>query len=267
MDNPLKRPDISSTFLPEDYVARKSEWRASLLAGALFIVVMGCVGAAFLVTNQRWESVRNEQALVSEEFEAERVKIEQLKRLEEQRSSMLEKAEITTALIERVPRSVLLAELVTRMPDDVTLLDIELSSRRIQATTGSSGQRGSAVRSLSGNVRVSDENKEEERPRVVAPRFEYTLVIQGVASRNNKIADYERSLRASPLLRAVDLRYIQPTQIDGSLLRRFEITARLRDDADAHQVALAREAKLKPFGEDPDDQPYVSVEPDLGPED
>src|SRR5690554_1039472 len=122
MRNPFLRPDMGGgSFLPEDYVARKAETRASLISLALFGIVLGGVVAAFFVTNRQWLSVRREQELINTLYTQEARKIEQLKKLEAQKAEMLAKAEVTTALVEKVPRSVLLSELTTRMPESITL--------------------------------------------------------------------------------------------------------------------------------------------------
>src|SRR6185436_1057254 len=126
----VKADQQGSSFLPQDYVARKAEMRANLICLGLFGVVMFCVVAAFFVTNRQWLQVRRNQQAITTQYTQEAIKIEQLKQLEKQKNEMMEKAEITTALIEHVPRSILLAELITRMPDDITLLELTLVSKR-----------------------------------------------------------------------------------------------------------------------------------------
>ena len=69
------------SFLPEDYVAKKSETRANLLCLTLFGVVMFAVIGAFFVTNRQWLSVRTEQETINKLYTQETMKIEQLKAL------------------------------------------------------------------------------------------------------------------------------------------------------------------------------------------
>src|SRR4051812_3058349 len=105
MSNPFSPVSpASNSFLPEDYVARKTETRVNVLILGLFALVLGGVVAAFVVTNQRWQALRQRQANVNEQCVLEGHKIEQLNALENQRAQMMEKAEITAALVERVPR-------------------------------------------------------------------------------------------------------------------------------------------------------------------
>lgn len=244
----FKRPDAGSQgFLPTDYVERKTESRFYALTLALFFTVMLAVVGAFLVTNQRWSSVRSDQRAINAQYEQAALKLEQLKSLEAQRTQMLDKARITTALLEPVPRSVLLAEMVTALPRGVTLLEVKLQSKRIRVAPAAAPDpkaKPAASRSLS-KPGVAAPTKPTEPPKVEPPRFEYSLTIVGVASDNNQVADYLRLLQQSPLLTSVELLYIAQTTLDTLDLRRFEIVARLRDDADPRQVGNAREVELE----------------------
>src|SRR5215813_10519693 len=111
------RADAGPSFLPEDYLLRKKERRSNMISLSLFCIVMFGVIAAFFVTSRQWNDVKTRQAKINTEYTAESKKIDQLNVLEAQKREMMEKAEITAALIERVPRSILLAEIINRMPE------------------------------------------------------------------------------------------------------------------------------------------------------
>jgi hypothetical protein len=247
---PTANPGAS--FLPEDYVSKRAAARANFVVLFLFVVVMFCVVGAFFVTNRRWESIRVEQQSINIQYTQEAKRIEQLKALEDQRGAMMEKAEITTALIERVPRSVLLAELITKMPEDLTLMEIVLKSKRIEpekekpAKPGAAGQiktlspagKAGAAKSGAKAVKAEDKKKaEEDKAAVSAPKFEFTLTITGVGRDNKAITDYFSSLKTSPLFKKIDLPYIKETVISESEYRKFEIVAVLDPSADARAVA------------------------------
>ncbi len=252
----LKRPSTehSGSFLPEDYIERKTASRATIIGLTLFGVVMFGVVGAFLVTNRRWNEITAEQRRIEVEFEQEKLKIDQLKSLEAQRAVMMAKAEVTAALIEKVPRSILLAELITRMPRDITLLDLELKSKRLDTQpkpSATPAQAGKAAAAKVRNLTAKDKGKAEkepETPRPQAPRFDFTLMLTGVAGNNNDIAEYLGQLQACPLLTAVELQYIKETIISDVGLRRFEILAQLRPDADAHDLIAVPVARLRPGG-------------------
>jgi Tfp pilus assembly protein PilN len=258
MRSPFARQpiDAGASFLPEDYVERRAELRANLLCLGLFGIAMFAVVGAFFFTNRQWLSVRTEQQAINVLYTQEAKRIEQLKVLEQQKADMLSKAEITAALIERVPRSVLLAEIVTRMPDDITLLEIRLESKRVvpvaatkpDAATSKTQQR---VRTLSGSVRGRTTEKPgdagkgaDAAQKVAPPKFEQTLTLVGVGRENTNVADYVAALKACALVRDVELKFIRETTIDKINLRRFEITAKLRDDADARKIEAPADLRL-----------------------
>lgn len=248
MVNPFKNSGAGGrSFLPADYVSRKAEVRMNFLGLALFAVVMLGVVGAFFVTNHRWTSIREQQKVIGVQYEQEAQKIEQLKTLETQRTQMMEKAEVTTALIERVPRSVLMAQLITTMPKDVTLLELTLKSTRLDTDAKvieTAKTKKPVVKPVSKDPKAAKgakggkpaEPPPEEKPKIRPPRYEYTLSIQGVAGVNNDIADYLAKLKASPLLEKVDLQYIKETTLNDMPMRRFEILASIRAEADARRM-------------------------------
>jgi len=234
------------SFLPEDYVQKKNELRTNFITLTLFGVVMFAVVGAFFVTNRRWQSVREQQLAINDQYQHEAQKIDQLKALEAQRQAMLEKAEITTALIEKVPRSVLLAELITRMPSDLTILDLKLQSKRIEPpkpqATPDKKVKTLASSQGKGQAAAKTEKPPEKEP-VRAPRFDFTLNLEGVAGVNNDISDYLSSLKNCSLLDRLELPYIQVTNIDNVELRKFSIQAGIAPSADARSMTATEVAE------------------------
>ncbi len=242
MSNPFaqpKQPDVGSSFLPEDYVSRKADGRANLLCLFLFGVVMVGVGSAFVVTNRQWKSVEEEHKAINTAYEQESKKIDQLKSLEGQRESMIERAEITTALVEKNPRSVLAAELVQRMPEGVTLLTADVKSKRVTVAPALesreagvkslSGSSGKSAKSSKSSKSKADKSTPPPTPKLQAPKFETTLVLTGVAGENQQIADYLQALKQCDVLDSVELAYIKETVMSDMTLRKFEIGAKLRE--------------------------------------
>jgi Tfp pilus assembly protein PilN len=266
MANPFRPHDTQgASFLPEDYVRRRAEMRANFISLGLFGVVMFGVIGAFFVTNRQWMTVRDEQQSVNEQYATEARKIEQLQQIEQQKTEMIQKAELTTALLEKVPRSILLAELITRMPQDITVLDLSLTSKRIvvdgapQAEKKTAKPRSGSISKAGSkdDAKASDKGKgpakpgdkaadpAADKPKVVAPKFEYTLKLDGVARANNDITDYLAALNACTLLEAVELTYIKAKVIDETELREFEITASIRAEADARSIEPISADKLE----------------------
>jgi Tfp pilus assembly protein PilN len=152
---------------------------------------------------------------------------------------MLQKAEVTTALIEKVPRSVLLAEIVNRMPQNITLESVDLKSKRINQTSSSKSPLGkpvATVKTLTGANGQATNVAQTEKTAVKPPTFEYTLTLIGVAVANSHITDYVSNLTDSTLLEGVDLSFIEDTVKNEVAMRKFQITARIKPDADARSI-------------------------------
>ena len=132
MLNPFQASQVKSTsFLPEDYVARRAQTRFTIAIMALWMIVMVGMGGAFWLINGAWKVLRTRQEGVSTEYAQESARLDQLKQLESQRAAIMGKADITAALIERVPRYAMLGELSLRRPADLKLDTFELKSTRI----------------------------------------------------------------------------------------------------------------------------------------
>ena len=235
---------VDSTFLPEDYVERKAERRTNLISVTLFVIVTMGVIAAFFVTNRQWNDVKHYQQAINVRYTQAAKDIEQLKVLEEQKQDLLEKAELTTALIEKVPRSILFSEMINRMPKNrIVLLEFELNSKRLDKPvvvrpikrTKKAAASGSGSKSKSLADKAVKEAQDAE-PTVKAPRFEIELAIVGVAPRHRDIAHYVAALQQCELIESVELKYSEATTIKEREMNKFRIEAKLRSDADARRI-------------------------------
>lgn len=236
----------AASFMPEDYVARTSERRANIMSTVLFSCVMGAVTLAFVVTNRTWSGIRAEQLAINEQYASEKKKIEQLESLEKERSKMLAKAEVTTVLLEKIPRSVLLAEVETKRPDSVAIEEFDLASKRIdpakeakaEASKAPPAPGKSGVKGLAPAAKKT-EPKKEEKPEVKPPRFESTVRITGLSRVYTDITDFAAAIQGCPLLEKVELVYIKDTTVDKTEFHKFEILAQIKTSADARALANA----------------------------
>jgi Tfp pilus assembly protein PilN len=230
----------SGGFLPEDYLKNKAAMRTNLIGVGMFLVVtLGVVGA-FFVTNRQWNDVRAYQASVNERYSTAAAEIEQLKELEVQEGELLDKAELTAALIERVPRTTLLAELINRGPDRMTLIEVEVRSERTDRKVQSRSKKAEPkAEGLSTKKQKSSVRKTEEENVILAPQYETSIKIIGVAPRNQDVAAYLRGLQQCDLLRNVEMIQSAETIINNRLVYEFRIEADLDQKADARSVEPA----------------------------
>src|SRR5215213_26667 len=117
------------SFLPDDYLERKGRRRANALCAALSIVVMGAIASAFYLTERSMNEVEARAAKVDGEFTEAARSIEQVNKMKAQQRKIVHQAELAASLVERVPRSNLLAEFTNSLPPGASLLDLSLDSR------------------------------------------------------------------------------------------------------------------------------------------
>jgi len=229
----------TTSFLPEDYLDQKAEHRTNMISLSLFGIVMVSVFAAFLVTNRQWSHVRQARASINSQYEDAAGQIKRLNELERQKDQMLTKARLAAALVERVPRSILLAELINRMPPRMGLLKIELKSDKlkpaVRRATGTTGSLKRPVRARSRRQIAKDRG--EDKPQVAVPRYRVKIKLVGVAPTDIEVSRYIASLNAHPLLKEVTLQYSEERKIGNSYMRQFEINMELNDKLDIRDVA------------------------------
>jgi hypothetical protein len=82
------------------------------------------------------------------------------------------------------------------------------------------------------------------------------VTVEGLSTENGKIADYLGFLKNSPLFIEVELALITGTVVDEVGYRRFKMTMKLREQANARQVAGVEEFGLQIDGS------VTNVDPD-----
>jgi Tfp pilus assembly protein PilN len=225
------------SFLPEDYLARKAERRTNIFAITMFTVVMFGVIGAFFVTNRQWHDVHLHQRTVNVQFAQAAENIKQLEELEQQKAELLEKADLTTALVEPINRSVLLAEIINRAPARTTIVEIDLDSKRLDRAIQRRTVQEKAGESLTKKSAKSKNKKDSDEVAVIlAPRYESTLAIIGIVPRNTDVARYLAALQRCELLMNVELIQTEKTTVRDREVFKFRIEADINPDSDASRI-------------------------------
>lgn len=237
LKGPGKSKNAKGSFLPEDYLARKAERRTNIFAVSMFTVVMFGVIGAFFVTNRQWHDVHLHQRTVNVQFAQAAENIKQLEELEQQKAELLEKADLTTALVEPINRSVLLAEIINRAPARTTILEIALDSKRLdRAITRRTGKADTGESLTKKSAKSKNQKDEDEQPVILAPRYESTLAIVGVVPRNTDVARYLAALQRCELLMNVELIQTENATIREREVFKFRIEAGINPDSDASRI-------------------------------
>jgi alkylation response protein AidB-like acyl-CoA dehydrogenase len=128
----MKSPNELS-FLPDDYLERKAQRRTNAICATLFLIVMTAIGSAFTYTEKAMRLAEQQHDAIEKNYTNAAKRIEQFQQLQEKQRTMAMQAELTSSLLEKVPRSFLLAEITNAMPRGVSLLDLNLESKKRSA--------------------------------------------------------------------------------------------------------------------------------------
>jgi Tfp pilus assembly protein PilN len=218
----------NASFLPEDYLDQRAERRTNLISLTLFAIVMIAVFTAFLVTNRQWSQIKSAQRAINDEYAEAASHIDRLNDLEMQKKGMMSKAELAAALVERVPRSILLAGLINRMPKGLGLLEFELKSDRVRVkqATPTNQPRNLARRRRARNPVV------DEKPKVEVPKYHVKLRLVGIAPTDEEVSRYIAQLNNFELLKNVQLQYTEERLVNDSRMRQFEVEMELDPEKD-----------------------------------
>src|SRR4051794_32154889 len=117
------------SFLPDDYLARKVQRRTNVICATLFLVVMGAITSAFMLSERATAAVVARHEAVVAKYSEEAKKVDTVQQMQEKQRRMAHQAEVTASLLERVPRSYLLAEFTNSLPPGVSLIDLSMDSK------------------------------------------------------------------------------------------------------------------------------------------
>lgn len=218
-------------LLPEDYIQRRRTRRSNLLCLGLFVLILAGVVTSILLSQRTCNNTQKVLDRVNGEFQEATKLIAQLQELEAQKRTMIQKAETTASLLERVPRSYLLAVVTQSLPQTATISNFELYPKRIIIP---------ADRSRIKDAKFAAKAVKDDEMTIVQ------LQITGLAGTDVDVARFIASLSRHPLSSAVDLIYSQEKPIelkdadgnvtDKQIFREFQVRVDLRSDVDVIDV-------------------------------
>ena len=210
-------------LLPDDYLKQRAQHRVSMVCLALFVVVVIAVLGAYAATERSRARTLEVRDRVNAEYEEATRMIQEMQTLEAQKHMMLAKARLTASLVERVPRSTVLALITNARPEGTSLTEVDLKTKRLRkpATETTPPPTGSALTTqprieLAGQVPI-----------------EVNVTVKGLAGTDAEVARFIANLARSPLVSAVDLSFSKEKVIEEVVVREFQIDLCLRQDVDA----------------------------------
>jgi Tfp pilus assembly protein PilN len=212
-------------LLPDDYLKQRVQHRISLVCVVLFVVVVITVLGAYAVTERTRARTLQVRDRVNLEYEEATRMIHEMQTLEAQKHMMMTKARLTASLVERVPRSTVLALITNARPEGTSLTEVDLKTKRLRKRTPAeaSGPVGT------GST-LTTQPKIELAGQVP---IEVNITVKGLAGTDAEVARFIANLARNPLISAVDLSFSKEKVIDEAVVREFQIDLCLRQDVDA----------------------------------
>ncbi len=216
-------------FLPADYTERRGRRRANMvcmiLAGA-GLLVLGTVVALSMLGAMGVASLRR---VVEQQYEAVGQQIEQLKALESRKDGLVHKVELSADLLERVPRSQVLARLTNALPAETSIQVLVMNTVEAEVPLSEMKAPGGGDRQTPADSgRGASKKKRAEKVK----RQEVQFRLSGLAKTDVEVAEYIARLTADPLFEEVNLRFSEEFPYEeGVVMRRFELTFRLSLEA------------------------------------
>jgi Tfp pilus assembly protein PilN len=227
------------SFLPDDYLERKARRRANILCGVLAVIVLGVIVSAFQYMEKITKAVDAKYAAVDQQYTDAARRIEKVNKMRQQQQQVVRRAELAASLVEKVPRSNILAEFTNSLPPGLSLLNLAMESKERASAAPPAmtafEQKRAALEGRAANP-------------VVAPKtYDVYLKLEGVAPTDVQVGNFMEKLKRSPLFKDVNLLYTEEFKVqrgregDGGgqsakavedILRKFQIEMMLNPGAE-----------------------------------
>lgn len=238
------------SFLPDDYLERKAQRRTNAICAILFLVVMVAIGSTFTFTERSVRDIELQHAQVEKDYTDAAKRIQLVQQLQDKQRRMAEQAELAASLLEKVPRSYLLADITNDLPAGVSLLDLTMESKAKAAPAPAAPKNTFEQRR--GNAAADAKKKQETANATIAPKlYDVSLKISGIAYTDVQVAQFITKLNQSKLLRDVNLVISDEYKQGEEQLRKFQVEAMLdpaaeiTSDNDKQTSTAALEIKEK----------------------
>src|SRR4051812_1141130 len=225
------------SFLPDDYLEKKARRRANAVCGGLAVLVLGAVSGAFLYTERAQKAVEKKQADVDTVYAEAARRIDQANQMRAQQAQVVRRAELAATLLEKVPRSNLLAEFTNSLPAGVSLIDLSLDSKKRMAPPPDAKTAFEAKKAaLEGRAQAALSGPE-------IAKFDVTIKLTGIATTDVQVAQFITRLNSSKLVRDVNLVISDAFESQGATLRKFQIEMMVDPSAEVSLPAPGEKTK------------------------
>lgn len=218
------------SFLPDDYLERRARRRTNVICSFLFVCGVAGIGSAFTLSERADARAQDKHAAVSGDYVEEAKRIERARQIQDKQRQIAHQAELTASLLEKVPRSYLLAEITNSMPSGVSLLDLNLESK---VKTAPVAERAKTAMEKKKEKKQSEEQKNAPPPPPKPKVYEVALRLTGIAATDVQVAQFISKLNQCKFLKDVNLVISDEFALEDETLRKFQIDMLLDGAAEA----------------------------------
>jgi Tfp pilus assembly protein PilN len=221
------------SFLPDDYLERKQRRRTNAICAVLFCVVIGAIGGAFTVTERSMREIEKQYTDVEQQYTDAARRIEQVQQMQDKQRTMAHQAELTASLLEKAPRSFILAEITNGIPQGVSLLDFSMASILSTKNPASAPKTAFEVRRAEIEAAQNGTASAINALATQAKVYDVTMKITGVAPNDGQVAQFIAKLDRSTMFEDVNLVFTDEYKESDrdTKLRKFQIEMTLNPAA------------------------------------
>jgi len=202
----------------------------------VIVVVMAVIGTAFTLTDRSIREIESRHREVDKQYTEAARRIEQVRALQDKQREMAQQAELTASLLEKVPRTFVLAEITNALPAGVSLIDFLLEARVRNAAPPMAKAKTIFEQKQQEIAKEAAAKKAAQETRLQPRVYDVTMKVTGVADNDVQVAKFISKMNASPLFKDVNLVISDQFTRDGQTLRKFQLELALVPDADVSQL-------------------------------
>lgn len=203
-------------FLPRNYLQKQSRRQANKVCALVGLVGLLAVGGLLGIPYMQAVGVAETRRSVEQQYNVAAKKLDQLKQLEARKEGLLRKVDVSSDLLERVPRSFVLAHMVDLLPENTTVMLLRMTSKDVKVP-----------------LSAPTKTKKGKSP---APATKKVKVVgfrmHGLAPSDLHVSEFLASVSADPLFDDVNLERSEETVLEtGVSMRKFEVVFTLSNRA------------------------------------
>jgi len=229
------------SFLPDDYLVRKAQHRTNLICATLFVVMISAIAVAFTTAERGLRDAERRHAAIDQQYTDAARRIAEMKQLQDRQKVLARQADLAASLLDRVPRSYMLAEITNKLPGGVSLRDMELGRKKKLATNAAVDKKTAFARKKTAKPGATAKELQLPPP---PEQFDSLIKLTGIAANDAQVAMFVTNLTESNLFTDVNLLLSAQLERTEGDLRKFNLEMQLSPTADIRPAANAAPATL-----------------------